>query len=520
MDGMKAVGDLFGQGKMFLPQVVKSARVMKKSVSHLLPYIEAESESAEKSSAGKVLMATVKGDVHDIGKNIVGVVLQCNNFEVIDLGIMVPPELIIETAIKEKVDIIGLSGLITPSLDEMMTVAQMAEEYELSIPIMIGGATTSKLHTGLKIAPLYSGPVIHSTDATKAVEAAKALLDSQTKDSFIKEIYKEYERVAGVSQAHKGSLVSLEEAREKAIKVNWDTFIINPPNLIGTKVVEMNIEDLTPYIDWSFFFSAWGMKKSYPAILEDSNLKEEAGKLFKDAKEMLKSLAKQKSLMCKGVIGIYPAFSINEDIYINKGNQEIIFHTFRQQKVGSTFTSLADYIAPKDKDFFDFIGGFAVTAGLGVEAICNQYKEASDDYNSLLVKTLADRLAEAFAEKLHEMVRKDFWGYARDENLSKEDLLKAKYEGIRPAFGYPSLIDHSEKVTLFNLLDVEKQTGIELTESYMMVPSASVCGLYLGNKEAKYFDLYHIGKDQIEDYANRKGITSEQVEKLINTRTK
>lgn len=521
MDGMKSVGDLFGQGKMFLPQVVKSARVMKKAVSELLPYIEAESQKSEKSSAGKILMATVKGDVHDIGKNIVGVVLQCNNFEVIDLGIMVPPEQIIETAVKEEVDLIGLSGLITPSLDEMMTVARMAEENGLNIPIMIGGATTSKLHTGLKIAPLYSGPIIHSTDATKAVEAAKSLLNPRNKEAFIKAVYEEYQQVLEVSQQYKGTLIPLNEARNKSVKINWDKYIVNPPNLIGTKVIDnITIADLIPYIDWSFFFSAWGMKKSYPAILEDPHLKKEAIKLFDDAKEMLKVLENNGSLSCKGVIGIYPAYTIDEDIYIVNGKEDVVFHTFRQQKEGSTYTSLADYIAPKDKGFFDFIGGFAVTAGLGIDAITNNYKNAGDEYNSLLVKTLADRLAEAFAEKLHEMVRKDIWGYAKNEHLSKEELLKVKYQGIRPAFGYPSLIDHSEKETLFTLLDVEKLTGIKLTESYMMMPAASVCGLYFANKEAKYFDLYHIGQDQIRDYANRKGISFEDVEKLISTRIK
>lgn len=520
MDGMSAVGDLFGQGKMFLPQVVKSARVMKKAVSQLLPYIEAESKGAEKSSAGKILMATVKGDVHDIGKNIVGVVLQCNNFEVIDLGIMVPPEIIIETAIKEKVDLIGLSGLITPSLDEMMTVAKMAEEHQLNIPIMIGGATTSKLHTGLKIAPLYSGPVIHSTDATKAVEAAKSLLYSQKKDAFVQDIYKEYERVASISQAYKGELIPLNDAREKAEKINWNDFIIQPPNFIGTKVIDnLNIDDLIPYIDWSFFFSAWGLKKSFPSILQDSEFKEEATKLFEDAQKMLVNLITEGRLKCRGVIGIYPAYAVNEDIYIKKDDNEIIFHTFRQQKTGSHFTSLADYIAPKSCGFFDFIGGFAVTAGLGTDAIASQYKDAGDDYNSLLVKTLSDRLAEAFAEKLHEMIRKDIWGYAKNEVLSKEDLLKAKYKGIRPAFGYPSLIDHSEKTKLFDLLDVEKNTGISLSENFMMTPAASVCGLYFANTSAKYFDLYHITQDQIDDYANRKGVDATYIKKLISIRT-
>lgn len=521
MDGMKAVGDLFGEGKMFLPQVVKSARVMKKAVTHLLPYIEAESKNAAKSSAGKILLATVKGDVHDIGKNIVGVVLQCNNFEVIDLGIMVPPETIIETAISEKVDIIGLSGLITPSLDEMMTVAKMAEEQQLNIPIMIGGATTSKLHTGLKIAPLYTGPVIYSLDATKAVEAAKSLLDFHKKDSFIQETYSEYNRVAEVSQTYKGNLVPLNEAREKSNQINWESMILQAPSFIGTKIIDfITIEDLIPYIDWSFFFSAWGFKKSYPAILQDPNLNQEAKKLYDDAQVMLKILNDSKELLCKGVIGIYPAYSIDEDIHIIKDNEEVLFHTLRQQKVGSDFTSLADFIAPQKSNIMDYVGGFAVTSGLGADKLTQNYKASGDDYNSIMIKTLTDRLAEAFAEKLHEMVRKEIWGYSKDEHLSKEELLKAKYQGIRPAFGYPSLIDHSEITTLFKLLNVEKNTGIQLTENYMMVPGSSVCGLYFANEHAKYFDLYHIGSDQIANYASRKDITPETVNKLISTRTK
>ncbi|PKM93468.1 MAG: methionine synthase [Firmicutes bacterium HGW-Firmicutes-1] len=519
MDGMKAVGVLFGEGKMFLPQVVKSARVMKKAVSFLLPYIEEENINSPNNSAGKILIATVKGDVHDIGKNIVSVVLQCNNFEVIDLGIMVDPDLIIQTALKEKVDIIGLSGLITPSLDEMVTVAKMMEENKLSIPLMIGGATTSKLHTGLKITSHYSGPVIHTTDATKAVEGAKLLLDQQKKAAYIEETYAEYDKVAQLSQTYRSKLVSLVEARKNKQPIDWKQINVQKPSFIGTKVVDnITVEDLIPYIDWSFFFSAWELKKAYPAILNDARLGEEATKLYNDATQMLKSMAKSSELKCKGVLSIYPAYSINEDIYVIHDNQKTVFPTFRQQKTSSDYLSLADFIAPLDSGITDYIGCFAVTAGIGVNEIISKYTIDDDDYNALLVKSLSDRLAEAFAEKLHEMVRQDIWGYANNENLTTEELLKAKYQGIRPAFGYPSLIDHSEKAKLFDLLEAEKNAEISLTESFMMKPASSVCGLYFANDVSKYFDLYYIGKDQIIDYASRKGVSVEEVEKLISTR--
>lgn len=521
MDGMKAVGDLFGQGKMFLPQVVKSARVMKKAVAHLLPYIEAEKQGTSKSTAGKVLLATVKGDVHDIGKNIVGIVLQCNNFEIIDLGIMVPPEVIIETALREKVDIIGLSGLITPSLDEMTLVAQMLEAQKLCFPLMIGGATTSKLHTGLKINPHYSSPVIHSVDATKGVEAAKALLDPLKRDAFVKEIYDGYDKVIEVSTTHKSPLVTLAEARQKKTPLEFDAQTVVKPNFIGTKVIDdVLIKDLIPYIDWNFFFTAWEFKHSYPAVLKDPVVGQEATKLFEDAKKMLETLHSQNELKCKGVVGIYPAYAVEEDIVIRADGKNYVFHNFRQQKQGSPYVALADYIAPKSSGIEDYIGGFAVTAGLGIEAIVEKYVAAEDDYNALLVKVLADRLAEAFAEYFHEKVRKELWGYDPEEHLSTEDLLKAKYRGIRPAFGYPSLIDHSEKTKLFDWLQVETNSGIHLTESFMMMPGASVSGLYFAHEKANYFDLYHIGEDQVEDYAKRQNVSKETVEKMIGTRIK
>lgn len=526
MDGMRTVGDLFGSGKMFLPQVVKSARVMKKAVSYLLPYIEEENTENASTSAGKVLLATVKGDVHDIGKNIVGVVLQCNNFEVIDLGIMVPPETIIETAINEKVDIIGLSGLITPSLDEMVTLAQMLEERDLKIPLMIGGATTSMLHTALKIAPHYKQPVIYGKDATKGVEGAKSLLDPQGKEAFVTSIYAEYDRVKQVSKDFVSPLIPYAEACAKAKQQTFTKATTFTPNFIGSKVIEYTIEDLIPYIDWTFFFTAWEMRKKYPEILSDPTVGEEATRLFHEANEFLNKLANDKSLGIKGVISINEAYSQGDDIIVRDGDKEFTFYTFRQQKENSAYLSLADFIAPKgaldenNAPLTDYIGGFAVTAGLGVDSLVKHYDDDQDDFHSLLTKVLADRLAEAFAEKVHEDIRLTLWGYAPNEKLSKEQLLQSAYQGIRPAFGYPSLIDHSEKETLFRWLNVTERTGIIMTESYMMVPGASVCGLCFAHPNSRYFDLIHIGKDQVESYAMRKGITIENVEKQIRTRIK
>lgn len=526
MDGMRTVGDLFGSGKMFLPQVVKSARVMKKAVSYLLPYIEEENTENASTSAGKVLLATVKGDVHDIGKNIVGVVLQCNNFEVIDLGIMVPPETIIETAITEKVDIIGLSGLITPSLDEMVTLAKMMEERHMTIPLMIGGATTSMLHTALKIAPHYKQPVIYGKDATKGVEGAKSLLDAHGKDAFVDSIYAEYDRVKQVSKDFVSPLIPYSEACSKAKKQTFSTATIARPNFIGSKVIEYSIDDLLPYIDWTFFFTAWEMRKKYPEILSDPTIGEEATRLYHEANAFLSKLAKDRSIGIKGIIAINEAYSIGDDITVRDGEKEYTFYTFRQQKENSAYLSLADFIAPQNAldengaPIKDYIAGFAVTAGLGVDALVKHFEDDQDDFHSLLTKVLADRLAEAFAEKVHEDIRKTIWGYAPDESLTKEQLLQSAYQGIRPAFGYPSLIDHSEKETLFHWLNVTENTGIIMTESYMMVPGASVCGLCFAHPNARYFDLIHIGKDQVESYSERKGISVENVEKQIRTRIK
>jgi 5-methyltetrahydrofolate--homocysteine methyltransferase len=518
MDGMGIVGDLFGSGKMFLPQVVKSARVMKKAVAYLLPYIQEENVKGTSTSSGKVLMATVKGDVHDIGKNIVSVVLECNNFEVIDLGIMVPPETIIETAMKENVDMIGLSGLITPSLDEMATMAKMMEDNNFSIPLLIGGATTSMLHTALKIAPNYSHPVVYSQDATKGVEAAKKLQNPKHHQSFVDSMYKEYDRVSQISRDHVSKLVSYEDAVASREQLKFDATTIYKPNFIGIKKVTATIPELIPYIDWTFFFTAWEMKKRFPDILDDPIIGNEAKKLYNDALTMLNQLAKDQSLQAEGVLAIHEAYADGDDIIIVTPEKEYRFYNYRQQKENSAYLALSDFIAPKSAKIRDYIGGFIVTAGLGVEALVKSYHSHHDDYNSLLVRVLADRLAEAFAEKLHADVRKEYWGYAANENLTKEDLLQAKYQGIRPAFGYPSLIDHSEKLTLFDWLHADENTQVTLTESFMMVPGASVSGLYFAHPRSRYYDLFHIDRDQVISYAQRKGISVNEAEKQIRTR--
>jgi 5-methyltetrahydrofolate--homocysteine methyltransferase len=520
MAGMSEVGDLFGEGKMFLPQVVKSARVMKKAVAHLLPYIEAENVTSKSNSSGKILMATVKGDVHDIGKNIVSVVLQCNNFEIIDLGIMVPPELILETAQKEKVDMIGLSGLITPSLDEMVTMASLMKDAGMTIPLLIGGATTSRLHTALKICPAYDYPIIYAQDATKGVEAAKALQNDDKKAAFVADVYKEYKRIEDLSGKNIAPLVTLETARSLKPKYNFGEGAIVKPSFLGEKVIETGIDALLPYIDWTFFFMAWEMKKKYPEILEDPIIGPEAVKLYKDALDMLADLSKNQSLTCEGVLGFYEAYEDGDDLVLKTDKGPVTYHMYRQQKKGSDYVSLCDFVASKDSGIKDYVGAFAVTAGIGVEDMLATYEAEHDDYKSLMIKILADRLAEAFAEKLHEDVRKNYWGYAPGEDLLLDDLLRAKYRGIRPAFGYPSLIDHSEKKAFFEMMNVEDRIGMTLSENYMMIPGASVCGLYLAHKDSYYFDLYHIGDDQVEDYARRKGVSKEEAQKQIRTRIK
>jgi len=521
MTGMGQVGKLFGEGKMFLPQVVKSARVMKKAVAFLLPYIQAENVANASLSSGTILMATVKGDVHDIGKNIVSVVLECNNFQVIDLGIMVEPTLIIETAIKEKVDMIGLSGLITPSLDEMITLAKMMEKAQLNIPLLIGGATTSQLHTAIKIRHHYSGPVIYSNDATQGVEAAKALQSETRKATFIQAIYHAYDRAEQAAKKYgPAPLVSLKEARAQKVCPTLEASTITRPSFIGNRVIDATIDELLPYIDWTFFFRGWELKRSFPAILSDPVLGKEARKLYKDATTLLEEIQKNQSLTCRGVIGFYPAYSVEDDLILETDKGFVTYPMYRQQKRGSNYQSLSDYVATKASGIKDYVGAFAVTAGLGVDALIATYKEKNDDYNAIMVKLLADRLAEAFAEKLHQEVRTHYWGYAANESLEPKALLRGKYTGIRPAFGYPSLIDHSEKETLFSMLEAEKNIPIRLSENYMMIPAASVSGLYFAHPESNYFNLYHIGQDQVRDYAKRKNISLALAEKQISTRIK
>lgn len=524
MNGMNVVGELFGEGKMFLPQVVKSARVMKKAVGCLLPYIDAEKSSNENSSAGKVVFATVKGDVHDIGKNIVSVVLACNNFEVIDLGVMVSCETILETAIKEKADIIALSGLITPSLEEMCHVAEEMERQGFTIPLMVGGATTSKTHTALKIAPNYSKGVIHTTDASKAVQAAKMLMDKKNKEQYLREVEDEYLKIRETYSKHERKMVSIEEAKENKFKIDWNKTDIKTPNFQGVNVIRnYPVSELRKYIDWTFLFIAWDMGVVYPDIMNHDKYKAEAKKLLDDANAMLDLIEKENILTANGVFGLFPANSVGEDIQVftSEDRKEVMttFNMLRQQEVkkDGIYRSLSDYVAPKESEVKDYIGGFIITAGLGVEEYSNKLRESGDEYGAIMIKLLADRLAEAFAELLHQEIRKNYWGYSKNENLEVSEILKGSYRGIRPAFGYPSLRDHAEKVKLFELLKGQENTGITLTEGgYMMSPVASVSGLYFGNEEAKYFDINKIAKDQIEDYVNRSGKQVEEVERILN----
>lgn len=518
MDGMNIVGDLFGAGKMFLPQVVKSARVMKKSVAYLIPFIEEAKKGQVSKPKGKILMATVKGDVHDIGKNIVGVVLQCNNFEVIDLGVMVPANKILEVAKQENVDIIGLSGLITPSLDEMVHVAKEMEHFGLDVPLLIGGATTSKIHTAVKIAQNYSKEVIHVLDASKSVPVVQTLL-SGDREKLAKDIKDEYARIreAHLKKMQEKELLSLEESRKN--KPNLD-FNIRKPNFTGLKVFKnQSVSELRKYLDWTQFFLTWELKDRYPEILTHKDFGEEATKLFNDANEIIDWIEKENKVIANGVIGIFPANSIGDSIqvYDLEGNESYKFHTLRQQvkrKGELPNLSVADYIAPKEFGH-DYIGGFAVTAGIGAKEIEDNYKKNHDDYNAIMLKVVTDRLAEAFAEMLHEKVRKEIWGYSPDENLTAREMISEQYQGIRPAHGYPSLPDHTEKAALFSMLDAEKNIGCELTESFMMNPPASVSGLIFTHPEARYFTIGHINKDQAIDYAERKGMTIEEVERWL-----
>ena len=523
MIGMNVVGDLFGSGKMFLPQVVKSARVMKRAVAYLQPFIEAEKDG-KVEYAGKILMATVKGDVHDIGKNIVSVVLGCNNYEIVDLGVMVPPEKIIETAIKEQVDIIGLSGLITPSLDEMVYVSKEMEKTDLTIPLMIGGATTSKAHAAVKIAPHYSNTVIHVNDASRAVTVVGDLLkkDNQNHLSELRTSYDLF-REQFLSRTKQKEYISIEEARAKKYKINWDQTRIVKPKKLGIQVInEFDITKLEEFIDWSPFFRSWDLHGKYPNILEDEIVGTQATELFKDAQELLKRILSEKLLSAKAIFGLFPANTINEDdieIYDENGNTQQTFLTLRQQlkkRAEVPNIALSDFIAPKSSGRTDYMGCFCVSTGFGTKALAEAFEADNDDYNSIMIKALADRLAEAFAEYLHKEVRVHHWGYAADEDLSNTELIKESYKGIRPAPGYPACPDHLEKQTIWKLLEVKKQIGVELTESLAMWPAASVSGYYFGNPEAKYFGLGKITEDQLIDYSKRREISIEDTRKWLN----
>lgn len=526
MNGMNIVGDLFGSGKMFLPQVVKSARVMKKAVAYLLPFIEEEKLKngvTNNSSAGKVLMATVRGDVHDIGKNIVAVVLACNNFEIIDLGVMVPPEKIIETAIKEQVDVIGLSGLITPSLDEMVYLAKELEKTGANIPIMIGGATTSRAHTAVKIAPEYAQTVVHVNDASRAVTVINNLLQPDKNKIYKEDIRAEYEKLRYdfLHRARDKKYLSIADARKNKYKIDWDSQQIAKPNFLGKKQVTVELLELVSYIDWTPFFRSWQLFGKYPEILTDDIVGEQSTILFAEAQQMLQKIVSEKWFKAKGIIGIYKANQVNDDdIELLDENDKTIatLLTLRQQahKSGSVPNiALADFIAPKSTGISDYVGLFCVSTGFGVEEKAKDYENAQDDYNSIMVKALGDRLAEAFAEYLHEKVRKEIWGYSVAEQLSNDDLIKESYEGIRPAPGYPACPDHLEKNTIWDVLNVADEIGVTLTESLAMWPASSVSGYYFGNKEAKYFGVGKIKNDQVEDYARRRNISFEEAAKWL-----
>ena len=518
MAGMNTVGDLFGSGKMFLPQVVKSARVMKKAVAYLLPYLEAD-KTENNSSKGKILMATVKGDVHDIGKNIVGVVLGCNNYDIIDLGVMVPAQKILEEAVNHQVDIIGLSGLITPSLDEMVTVAEEMERKGMKIPLLIGGATTSRIHTSVKIAPKYSGPTIHVLDASKSVAVASKLLGEDTAD-FSAGIRTEYEQLAKDHQSRQEAktLITIGAARSNRVGIDWQEHEVLKPSFLGTKKFESySLEEIRKYIDWTPFFSTWMLKGKYPQIFENAIVGSEAKTLFKEANALLDQIIAKGSLQANAVIGFFEAQAVQDDVEI-KNNAINRLHFLRQQgKKGSQIPniSLADYIAPKFSEKGDYIGGFATTAGIGIEKLITDFEADHDDYNVIMVKAIADRLAEAFAELMHKKVRKEYWGYAPEEDFENSALIKEKYQGIRPAPGYPACPDHTEKKALFELLQVEENTGITLTESYAMYPASSVSGFYFSHPKARYFGLGKIGEDQLDDYANRKAMDKQEAERWL-----
>jgi len=523
MTGMGVVGDLFGSGKMFLPQVVKSARVMKKAVAYLQPFIEAEKDG-ERPANGKILMATVKGDVHDIGKNIVSVVLGCNNYEIVDLGVMVPAEKIIQAAIEHKVDVIGLSGLITPSLDEMVYIASELERQNLSFPLLIGGATTSKAHTAVKIDLKYKNAVVHVNDASRAVNVVSSLLGDRNKEyvSDLKNDYSDFREKFLNRQIDK-EYVSIEDARKDKFKIDWENEEIFTPNNLGIQVFEgQDLNELVPFIDWSPFFRSWDLHGKYPNIFDDEVVGEQAKELFKDAQVILKKILDEKSLTAKAIFGIFKANSTEDDdilIFDENDQQQSKFITLRQQlqkSKGKEYLALSDFIAPQSSGKTDYVGAFCVTTGFGTDELSDEYEKANDDYNAIMVKALADRFAEAYAEFLHKKVRTEYWGYANQENLSNDDLIAEKYKGVRPAPGYPACPDHLEKHAIWDLLKVEENIGVYLTESLAMFPTAAVSGYYFGSPHAKYFGLGKITEDQLKDYSKRKGISLQEARKWLS----
>ena len=526
MNGMNIVGDLFGDGKMFLPQVVKSARVMKKAVAYLLPFIEEEKSDDKSNSAGKILMATVKGDVHDIGKNIVGVVLACNNFEIIDLGVMVPPEKIIKTAVDENVDIIGLSGLITPSLDEMVFLAKELDRQNINIPLLIGGATTSKAHTAVKIHPETKFPVVHVNDASRAVGVASNLINKDSKEDYWREIdldYKNFREKFLNKKTHK-KYIDYKDSVKNKFKIDFNKHKPVKPNIVGVEVIDkISLEKLVPFIDWSPFFSSWGLHGKYPDIFDYEKTGSQAKELFNDAQTMLKNILIEKSLTAKAIFGLFPANSNGDDIevYQDESRKKILakFVTLRQQlqkREDEPNYSISDFIAPKESKIKDYIGCFCVTTGFGVDELSKKFEDKIDDYGSIMVKALADRLAEAFAEYLHREIRLTKWGYSPNENLDNSELISESYQGIRPAPGYPACPDHLEKDTIWSLLNVEKSIGVRLTESRAMWPASSVSGYYFSNEKSKYFGLGNINEDQLKDYSRRRGVTFEKAKKWLS----
>ncbi|MFN0728067.1 methionine synthase [Polaribacter gochangensis] len=522
MIGMNVVGDLFGAGKMFLPQVVKSARVMKKAVGYLNPFIEAE-KTEKQEPVGKILMATVKGDVHDIGKNIVSVVLACNNYEIIDLGVMVPPEKIIEMAISERVDAIGLSGLITPSLDEMVYLAKEMQRQNFELPLLIGGATTSKAHTAVKIDTQYKNAVVHVNDASRAVTVMGDLLNKKSSNEYVAKLKKDYDefRTKFLKRGKEKSYISIDEARKRKYKIDWETSEIKKPNELGIQTLEqLSLKELLPYLDWSPFFRSWDLHGKFPAILRDEVVGEQASIMYEEAQQMIQEIIAKQLLKPKAIFGLFEANSINDDdISIQKKGKEIaVFRTLRQQlkkREGIPNHALADFIAPKETNKQDYMGAFSVGI-FGAQELAESYKAKGDDYNAIMAQAIADRFAEALAEYLHKQIRTKHWGYAANEDLTNDDLIKESYKGIRPAPGYPACPDHLEKETIWELLNVEEKIGIQLTESLAMWPAAAVSGYYFGNAEAKYFGVGKITNSQVEDYANRKGITKEKARKWLH----